>query len=290
MHDRLFRSFSVSKAFTLVELLVALVILAGISYGVWSFISFIGGNGSGKIEVGNEQKTGIKIEITRNAPSQITEKKQEWTPEAIAKDPKGYSQYVESKLNTDVENFTTVNRELQLRMNTLAKLITDKSKLIVDGEPIAEKFAQAITDGKFPATVVGKEYTESQLRTQLALTLAQLDGYKESLAAITKGFETAQEEIKKNFLAIDNTKTKIALLATERAVWESRATSAEGIKLIETVNAALEGNDVILKDNPVRSLDDIIKQAAKNDAMKTTASNSDVDKYIQEFKSKKESK
>jgi prepilin-type N-terminal cleavage/methylation domain-containing protein len=282
-YDKLLRSFYAPRAFTLIELLVVLVIIGGMVVVARYFIGCEGFTVTTK----NEQTGTSTITVITNPQPTPNSPAKNWTPESIEEDPKGYSQYVEAKLKADLDKFTTVNRELQLRMETLAELESRKAKLIAKGEPLKEQFAQAITDGKFPAVVQNKEYTESQLRMQLALILAQLEGYEETLAEIKKGSETAQAEIERNVLAIDKTETEIALLATRRAVWESKATSTEGRKLIEKVNAILEGNEVVLKDNPVRSIDVIIAQAEKSEAAKQPR---DVDKYLQEFKSKNNEK
>lgn len=214
----------------------------------------------------------------------------QWTPEAIEKNPVGYSQFVEVQLKKDLKTFQETRKALTLRMERLAKMLAEKTKLLQRGEKLAEDFAEAVTAGVFPVSVHGKEYTESQLRIQLALTIAQVGGLKESVAEIAKVSTVAEKEIQKLVVGIEKTESQIALLAARREIFRSQATSAEGLEMIAQVNAVLEGNQILIKENPVRTIEEILDDIA-NAPMKegVAAENSQVEEYLACYVAKKPS-
>jgi len=211
----------------------------------------------------------------------------QWTPEAIERNPVGYSQYVEVQLKKDLKTFHETRKALTLRMETLAKKLAEKTKLLQQGEKLAEEFAEAITAGTFPITLHGKEYTESQLRIQIALTLAQVNGLKESLAEIIKVSSIAEKEIQKLVVGIEKTESQIALLAARREIFRSQATSAAGLEMIAQANAVLEGNQILIKENPIRTIEEILYETASSASPSVAASETQVEEYLKIFVAQK---
>lgn len=212
-----------------------------------------------------------------------------WTPEAIEKNPVGYSQFVEVQLKKDLKTFRETRKALTLRMETLAKKLAEKTKLLEQGGKLAEDFAEAITAGVFPVTLHGKEYTESQLRIQIALTIAQVNGLKESVAEIAKVSTVAEKEIQKLVVGIEKTESQIALLAARREIFRSQATSAEGLEMIAQVNAVLEGNQILIKENPVRTIEEILNDTSAPVRQGVAASSTQVEEYLNAYLAKKPS-
>jgi len=215
----------------------------------------------------------------------------QWTPAAIEKNPIGYSQFVEAQLKKDLKIFQETRKALALRMEILAKLLIEKTSELGNGETFANEFAEAITDGTFPAKLHGRDYTESQLRIQLSLTLAQVNGLKESVAEITKVSVTAEKELQKLVVETEKTESQIALLATRREIFRSQATSAEGLEMIATVNSVLEGNQILIKANPVRTIDELLRDVeSESTSQGVTPSEIQVSEFLQSFVAKKSSK
>lgn len=215
----------------------------------------------------------------------------QWTPAAIEKNPIGYSQFVEVQLKKDLKVFQETRKALALRMETLAKLLSEKTKLLENGEKFADEFAEAITEGAFPIRLHGKDYTESQLRIQLSLTLAQVNGLKESVAEITKVSATAEKELQKLVVETEKTESQIALLAARREIFRSQATSTEGLAMIATVNSVLEGNQILIKANPVRTIDELLKDVeSESPSQEVASSETQVNEFLQNYVAKKSSK
>jgi len=212
-----------------------------------------------------------------------------WTPEAIEKNPIAYSQYVESQLKKDLKKFQETRKTLALRMETLAKKLIDKTNLLEEGEKFADEFAEAVTNGKFPVKLHGKDYTESQLRIQIALTIAQVNGLKVSVAEITKVSAIAEKELQKLVVESEKTESQIALLAARREIFRSQATSAEGLEMIATVNSVLEGNQILIKENPVRTIEELLKET-ETVTQGVAASEVQVHDFLQLYLAKKSAK
>jgi len=210
----------------------------------------------------------------------------QWTPEAIEKNPILYTQFVEAQLKKDLKTFQVTRKALALRMDTLAKKLAEKTKQLEKGKNFADEFAEAITNGTFPVRLHGKDYTETQLRNQLALTLAQVNGLKESVAEITNVSVAAEDELRKLVVNIEKTETQIALLTTRREVSRSRTTSAEGLEMIATVNSVLEGNQILIRHNPVRTIEELLKDN-ETATQSVPASETQVHEFLQDYVAKK---
>lgn len=223
--------------------------------------------------------------IVRTKLADSTASLLEWTPEAIERDPIGYTNHVERQLKSDLTTFTSTRRALSTQQDAMAKMLREKSAVLTSGEQLAGDFAEAISAGTFPATLHGKEYTETQLRTQLALTLAQLDGLKVSVDEMEKISVNAEKEIQKLVVNTEKTESQLALLQTKREIFRSGKLSSEGLAMIAQVNSVLEGNQLIIRDNPVRTIEEILNQKPAETA--ASADSQRVESYIQSYTAKK---
>lgn len=212
----------------------------------------------------------------------------EWTTESIAADPVGYSQYAEAQLKKDRKTFQEMRKDLGMCMETMSKKLTEKSKLLVQGEKFAEDFAEAFDAGEFPATVHGKEYTETQLRSQIGLTLAEVSGLRKSIAEIEQVSATAELEIQRVVVEGEKNDSQIALLATRREIFRSQPVSAEGLAILTSVNSVLEGNQSFIKENPVGTISEIMNRVSLPPAQ-GSVSGEQVEEYLKGYVAKKSS-
>ena len=208
-----------------------------------------------------------------------------WTPEAIQADPVGYSMFVESSLKKDQEKLQISRKEIARQMERLAKMQSEKSKLLSDGEQLADEFAEAITAGVFPVTVRNAEYTEEQIRAQLALIVAQVNGMKASLDEMNDVAKTAESEILKLVVNIEKTESQLAMLKTRREIFRTQAITTEGLAMIDEVTSILEGNQILLKSNPVGTIEDILNRS-RTSAETSPAGQSEVDAYLNNYTQK----
>ena len=214
----------------------------------------------------------------------------QWTPEAIEKDPSGYSQYVERQLKKDYEKLNESRKNLTARMNDLANKIANKRQLLEKGQALADEIADAIEGEVFPAAIAGREYSESQLHSQLSLAITQMDAVTESLSElekIQKAAEIEYEEIVKN---LEKTESQLSLIAARREIFKSETLTAEGLEMIETCNAALERNQTVFENNPVRTIGEMIDDMEAKESRSTDSSDERVEQYLSEYRAKKSGK
>jgi hypothetical protein len=213
-----------------------------------------------------------------NAVKQITQ----WTPENIEKYPVEYSKYVEEKLKTDQRKLQETRRGLSNAMEIIAKQTASKTKLLEAGIKIADEFAKVISVGNFPVTLHGKEYTADQANLQLSLTLAEIDSYKESVTKLAAISKLAEEKIQEVVVNSQKIETEIALLNTKREVFKASKIDGDALKILDQVSAVLDGTQVLLKENPVRTIDELLK-GDDTPAKVTKASEERVKLYIEEY-------
>ncbi|MDD3587487.1 MAG: hypothetical protein PHQ75_09920 [Thermoguttaceae bacterium] len=215
------------------------------------------------------------------------EKIGQWTPEAIQKDPIGYSEFVESRLKKDLEEFKTTRKNLGARMDDIAKKMSDKGKLLVAGRTLADEIAEAIEAKKYPVTVAGKEYTESQLRSQLSLVVAQMDTMTESLSELEKIQMASEKENERAIIQMEKTESQLSLVAARREIFKAKARTAEGLEMITQCNAVLEQNQTVFANNPVRTIEEMLADTEAKASGAHSASAERVEKYLDEYRAKK---
>lgn len=218
----------------------------------------------------------------------VTGRVVEWTPEAIEADPVGYSLFAEAQLKKDKRVFQEMRKDLGVCMEVMSKKLSEKSKLLEQGEKFVEDFAEACDAGEFPAKVHGKEYTELQLRSQLGLTLAEVNGLRKSVAEIEQVSVTAELEIQRVVVESEKIDSQLALLATRREIFRARAVTAEGIAILTSVNSVLEGNQSFIKENPVGTIMEIMNRTSLPPA-NGSVSDVQVDEYLKGYVAKKSS-
>ncbi|MDR2706643.1 MAG: hypothetical protein LBC02_12760 [Planctomycetaceae bacterium] len=213
----------------------------------------------------------------------------EWTPEAIQADPEGYAQFVKRQLETDLNVLEPTLRNLLLKKDKLAKLWKEKNTAVEQGQALAEQAADAISNGSYPVVVAGKKYNEEQLKSQLALWLAQIEVKKELVTEITKVQADSEKERTNLIINIEKTKSQLALVDTRIEIWRSKAITAQGLAMIAEVNAVLEGNQIVIQNDPVRGIDEALADLDRN-VSPTAVGNDKVEAYLANYIAKKSNK
>lgn len=196
-----------------------------------------------------------------------------WTEEAIKKDPIGYYNYVEGRLTADQEKLNETLKNLRIAVGDLSKRNSDKRKLLEKGKEYETEFVDALIEAnnKFPVTVRGKEYSESQLRAQGDLIVAQNVGLTNSITAIESALVDSNKKIQELIVNKEKTETELSMLKTKKEIFKANKLTAEGLAMVAQIDEILQSNVTLIEGNPVRSIDELIKEeeqqaaaAAKN--------------------------
>jgi hypothetical protein len=212
-----------------------------------------------------------------------------WTEEEMAQNPIGYCQHVQENLKAALENFKKARRGKALTMERLTKILSEKKRKLAAGEHLAAEFAEALTAGTFPATLLGRSYSEEQLRLQLSLTVAEMNGLKEIITEIVKASAVAEEEILKDVIRIERTEAEIAILDTRVEIYRGQATDTAALDMVATANSLLSGHQLFLKENPVRDISTLMEELERNATATSygAASAAQVDEFLRNFAAKK---
>ena len=169
--------------------------------------------------------------------------------------------FVEKKLTQDQNAVQATWRNLGVSVGKLTKKQTEKHELLVRGNDFADEFRDVYqnANGVFPVKVRGETYTETQLRSQLSLLLAQNDGLTQSLAEIDVAMNTANIKMEDLIVQKEKIESQLVLVAAKREMFQVEALSTEGLQMIARLNDIFDGNQLAMAGNPVRSIEQLVK-------------------------------
>ncbi len=212
----------------------------------------------------------------------------EWTPEAIEQDPVGYSDYCQRQFKSNLARFKERQDALGRADVELEKRLSEKIALCDAGRALAEKIAQTLEEGVFPAAFNGASYTKEQLTSQLKLLLAQVDGLQGSINEMRATAQKANESVQKLVVQIEQTETQMTTLAARREIFKTNKLTNDDKSMFESCRNALEEAKTSLSSEftPVRTIEQLLKASEQT---KVSSSDARVEEYLKEFRAKKES-
>lgn len=127
-----------------------------------------------------------------------------WTPENIAKDPKGYLSFCEDKTNEAIQKCKASKIAIsgqqgkleQMRQETEGKLKIGEKAL----EDLKEQYRTAEADKKWPLTWQGKELDQEQTKRQILRLAGEIDS-KNKLA---KEYKAAADQLRVQLTKVDD--------------------------------------------------------------------------------------
>jgi phage shock protein A len=145
-------------------------------------------------------------------------------------------------------------------------------------------YQTAQADGRFPVEVRGAAYTESQVRSQVSMLLAEAEGYEASLADLESVRATAEAKIEELAVRINRTEAQLASLATKRELLRARQLTAAGEQLLAQVDELMTGNRQTIDANPVATVRELLARTPAKQEGRAT------DRKVEEFLTAKPAK
>ena len=181
-----------------------------------------------------------------------------WSEADRLADPAGFVDYAEGQMREDHAVMQKTRRELAAEVGELSKAMKEQSAMAARGQTMAEEFRaeyqEALASDSFPIEIHGEAYTESQVRSQVSLLLAEAEGYSESLAEIENIQTEAEQKMEELAVHISQTESQLAALATKRELLRARQLTTEGETLLAQVDELMAGNTQAIAGNPVRTV------------------------------------
>jgi chromosome segregation ATPase len=219
---------------------------------------------------------GLRTQMTALWDSQTG-----WTEAARQDDPVGFSGYAQRKLKQDLAKMDATRRELTAEVGRLSKTAREQSALAEQARRLAEEFRDAYqaaeADDRFPVAVRGAAYTQSQVRSQVSMLLAEAEGYEASLSDLETVRTTAEAKIEELAVRINRTEAQLAALATKRELLRARQLTAAGEELLAQVDELMTGNRQTIDANPVATVRELLARTPAKQEGRAT------DRKVEEF-------
>jgi hypothetical protein len=212
-----------------------------------------------------------------------------WSEADRQADPDGFITYVEGKMRDDLALMQKTRRELAAEVGDLSRAKREQSAMATQAQTLAEEFRdeyqEALTNDAFPIAVRGEAYTETQVRSQVSLLLAEAEGYSGSLAEIECVQAEAEQKMEELAVRIGQTESQLVALATKRELLRVRRLTTEGEILLAQVDELMAGNTQAIAGNPVRT----VRELADAEWSKPTGrvTNSRVEQFLAQTLSEK---
>jgi hypothetical protein len=188
-----------------------------------------------------------------------------WNEESRKKDPVGFIDYSITKLGENISKFDSVKADLMTAKGNLDEMKrTNQEKLAFADKNLNEfKVAyQAAVGGKgWPVSMAGRSYSENELKSQVELLLAQKTGYENALAQIDDGLKRADQKSFELVARINESKSKLEILKTQKELVKINQLNESTEKMMAEVNEVLVRNDALQSSSPVRTAEELMKDA-----------------------------
>lgn len=185
-----------------------------------------------------------------------------WTEEARKADPVGFTNYVESRLESDLQQLKETRGRLIAETSSVERSVQEHEALLQHAEQMADEFRRAYVAAKevdsFPITVRGSAYTEEQVLSQVSLLLAEAEGYRQSINGLQQVALKAEDRLQELTLQIDSNKVELAALGAQRELLRAEKLTDEGQRLVAHVDQLLADNQQVVHGNPVRSVPELL--------------------------------
>lgn len=204
----------------------------------------------------------------------------EWDDEARRKDPVGYIDFSIGKLQNNIEQFESMRRSLSGAKATLEARKETTSRKLSMGEKIAAELKGAYQTAKsanqWPARAQNRDYTEAELRSQVALTLGEIEGSKGLLAQLEPHLTDLDRHLGDVGTRLAENKGRVELLKAQREMVKATKLTSETEKMLGQIQDVLVQNEAAIAKSPVRTLDEMLKEDARAQA----AANPAVDAFL----------
>jgi DNA repair exonuclease SbcCD ATPase subunit len=196
-----------------------------------------------------------------------------WDDEARRSDPVGFIEHSIKTLEANIGKFDGARTDL---MQAKAKLDgmkqTNQEKLAFADKNLAEfkaAYKTAVGGKGWPVSLAGASYSEDDLKRQVETILSQKAGYEGIVAQADEALKTAENRQRDLVNRINESKANLEKLRTQKELVKISKLTAETEKMMAEVNQVLLENDAAAKKEAVRTVEDLMKDAAAAPARAT---------------------
>jgi hypothetical protein len=188
-----------------------------------------------------------------------------WTPEARKKDPVGFINHSIEKLDANIAKFEDIRIEVRTGKANLEKMKGEnEQKIKFNSNQLAEfkaAFKTASDANKWPVDVAGRKYSENELRSQVELFLSEKETFANVATQLEQSCKSMESKEFELVNRITDSKSKLALLKTQKEIVRANELTAESEKLLAEVNDVLVRNEAVNEPEKIRTTEEMMKEA-----------------------------
>lgn len=210
----------------------------------------------------------------RTKVDEFMDKNAGWNEAARKKDPVGFIEHSIKKLDENISKFDSVKVDLVTAKTKLEEMRRTNAEKHAFAEKQLAAFKAAFQEAKggkgWPVSMAGKSYSEPELKSQVELLLAEKGGYENALAQIGQGVKAAESKQFELVARINESKSKLEILKTQKELVKINQLNESTEKMMAEVNEVLIRNDQLQSGDTVRTVEELMKDAAKEVSAKST--------------------
>jgi hypothetical protein len=196
-----------------------------------------------------------------------------WNEEARRKDPVGFIDHSIKQLDENIAKFDSAKVELMQAKGKLDGMKQSNQEKLAFAEKNLAEFKAAYKSaagGKgWPAEIAGRSYSEDQLKNQVELILSQKGGFESIIAQTDEGLKAAEAKQRELVNRINESKSNLERLRTQKELVKINKLTAETEKMMAEVNQVLIENAAVNTKEAVRTVEDLMRDAANAPAKAT---------------------
>lgn len=209
-----------------------------------------------------------------------------WDREARDVNPIGFIMSVERKLKSDVARLQKCRFEMVGNTDQVSGKVREQEAQRDQARKLADEFRSAFQtarqNGSFPFVVRNASYTEEQSVAQVSLLLAQADGFDKSARRLQQIQGQANKRLQEIVVRLNATESQLAAIGAQRELLRARELTTVGEELIAQVDQLFEVNHRVLKDNPVRTVAELLSDETRT-APEAVASHAVARQFLDEI-------
>jgi len=164
------------------------------------------------------------------------------------------------RLGENVERLGQTRENLSQEVEKLAIRVQERTEKLAQARLMADEYGNTYVEAKredaFPVRVLGVSYTELNLKGQISMLLAQIDGYEKTLAVMKDRLASARTDVESLTVQIDSTQAALDSLAVAKQQAIANALAKADAELLAEVDAIVASNEQVVEDvTPIQPFD-----------------------------------
>ena len=185
-----------------------------------------------------------------------------WSEEARQKDPLGFIDYAEGRLQKHLASLKSGRSNIRSGVERIAAETERNQSLLAKAEELGSVFRTAFVAAEnsknFPVAVAGSPYSRPELIEQVRLVLLQRGNYDSAITGLAAAKVAAQNADIKLLRQLTVTQAALAALPAKKEIVRVNQLAGEVQTLLAQIDALIDENETVLEGTPVRTVEELL--------------------------------